>query len=119
MNLKLSIKTIRSITNADFIDPNKVFQNTIIENIVIDSRSPSINKDTLFVILEGNKTSGAAYVFDFIEKNGGVILTEKPLENSKVGQLVVKNTLDALQELAAHHRTKFNIPVIGITGSNG
>lgn len=33
--------------------------------------------------------------------------------------LLVTDTLDALQQLAAHHRKQFNIPVIGITGSNG
>jgi alanine racemase len=32
---------------------------------------------------------------------------------------LVINTLTALQQLAAHHRNKFNYPVIGITGSNG
>jgi alanine racemase len=33
--------------------------------------------------------------------------------------LVVKSPLQALQDLAAYHRSKLNIPVIGITGSNG
>ncbi len=33
--------------------------------------------------------------------------------------LVVSNTLDALQQLTAHHRKQFNYPVIAITGSNG
>ena len=33
--------------------------------------------------------------------------------------LIVKDTLRALQKLATHHRKQFNIPVIGITGSNG
>lgn len=33
--------------------------------------------------------------------------------------LMVKDVLTALQELAAYHRKQFNIPVIGITGSNG
>ncbi|MFM6976371.1 MAG: bifunctional UDP-N-acetylmuramoyl-tripeptide:D-alanyl-D-alanine ligase/alanine racemase [Sphingobacteriaceae bacterium] len=32
---------------------------------------------------------------------------------------LVKDTLQALQDLAAHHRSKFNYPVVGITGSNG
>ncbi len=32
---------------------------------------------------------------------------------------MVKDTLSALQQLAAYHRQQFNIPVIGITGSNG
>ena len=31
----------------------------------------------------------------------------------------MKDTLSALQQLAAYHRQQFNIPVIGITGSNG
>src|SRR5207253_6769229 len=33
--------------------------------------------------------------------------------------LKVDDVLKALQELTAHHRKQFNIPVIGITGSNG
>ena len=33
--------------------------------------------------------------------------------------LAVKDTIAALQQLAAYHRRQFNIPVIGITGSNG
>lgn len=119
MNLNLSIKAIRSITNADFIDSESVSQDSIFQNIVIDSRSPLINNQTLFVILKGNKTSGAAYVSDFIKKNGGVILTETLLQNSGVAQLIVENALSALQEIAVHHRLKFDIPVIGITGSNG
>ena len=32
---------------------------------------------------------------------------------------ILKDTLKALQKLATHHRKQFNIPVIGITGSNG
>ncbi len=33
--------------------------------------------------------------------------------------ILVNNTLAALQQLAAHHRKQFDIPVIGVTGSNG
>ena len=33
--------------------------------------------------------------------------------------LVVDDTLKALQTLAAHHRSKFGIPIVGITGSDG
>lgn len=33
--------------------------------------------------------------------------------------LKVVNTLEALQRLAERHRDEFNIPIIGITGSNG
>ena len=43
-------------------------------------------------------------------------LAEKP-EDSNI--ILVKDVLAALQCLAAHHRSRFHIPVIGITGSNG
>jgi alanine racemase len=119
VNLDLSIKTIRSITNADFIESNQGFQTDKIHNIVIDSRSPSISQHSLFVILKGNKTSGAAYITDFLQKNGNVVLTEIRLDNTSINQILVKNAVLALQEIAAHHRSKFDIPVIGITGSNG
>lgn len=33
--------------------------------------------------------------------------------------LKVVNTLEALQRLAERHRDEFNIPIVGITGSNG
>jgi len=33
--------------------------------------------------------------------------------------LVVENTLDALQTFAAYHRSLFDFPIIGVTGSNG
>ena len=39
--------------------------------------------------------------------------------SNKAVFLVVENTLDALQQYAAHHRSLFKIPVIGLTGSNG
>lgn len=119
MNLDLSIKTIRSIINADFIESSEGFQTIKIQNVVIDSRSPSITSHTLFVILKGNKTSGAAYLNDFIQKGGRTILTETPLDSSGVNQILVKDALTALQKIAAYHRSKFSFPVIGITGSNG
>lgn len=119
MNLKLSIKNIRSVTGADFIDSNGLSEDFFIQNVVIDSRSPLINNHTLFVILTGNKTSGEKYVPDFVQKGGTVVLTDKQLLNAEVAQIVVPNVLRALQKIAVHHRKQFDIPVIGITGSNG
>lgn len=119
MNLKLSIKDIRFVTGADFIDSNRLSEGFFIQNVVIDSRSPLVNNHTLFVILTGNKTSGEKFVPDFVQKGGYVILTDKYLPNVEVAQIVVKNTLRALQKIAAHHRKQFDVPVIAITGSNG
>ena len=58
----------------------------------------------LIVVLKGNKTNGAFYVQDFIDKGGELILTEQELPHLNVNQLIVQNTLTALQQIAQFHR---------------
>lgn len=118
MNLNLSIEEICSVTGAKFIDSEHPFKQSV-RNIIIDSRSPLINGRTLFVLLKGNKTTGHHFTVDFFGKGGRLVLTDQEIENSALAQLVTPNPLKALQKLAVSHRSKFNIPVIGITGSNG
>lgn len=119
MRLNLSIKTICSITGAALIDPTETSSKFSIQNIVIDSRAPHINSDTLFVLFQGNKTKGGKYVPQFQEKGGQIVLTAEKLDRNDLVQLVVESPLRALQAIAKYHREQFNIPVIGITGSNG
>lgn len=119
MKLQLSIKSIRSITNADSIDSSPSSDFEQIKNIVIDSRSPLIGDQTLFVLFSGNKTSGTKFIEDFQKKGGRFILTDSYLKGTSLHQIVVKDTLRALQAIAQHHREQFSIPIIGITGSNG
>ena len=93
----------------------------IIDNISIDSRSLQNNEKTLFFALVGPNNDAHIYISSLIEK--GVqhfVVTHIPEGLSgKATFLVVKNTLDALQRFAAHHRSLFKFPVIGLTGSNG
>ena len=95
--------------------------NDIIDNISIDSRSLQNNKNTLFFALVGPNNDAHIYISDLIEKGvQNFVVTHIPEELSgKPTFFVVENTLDALQKYAAYHRSLFNIPVIGITGSNG
>ena len=119
MNLNLSIKSIRAITNGQFIYTAELGKSSLIKNVVIDSRSPIISDQSLFILFEGNKLNGADFVTDFQNKGGKLILTDHFISNSAVSQIVVDDTLRALQSIAKHHREQFAIPVIGITGSNG
>jgi UDP-N-acetylmuramoyl-tripeptide--D-alanyl-D-alanine ligase len=75
----------------------------MIKGISTDSRS--IQPGELFIPLSGKKYNGKKFISDVLKKGAAV--------------LVVKNGLKALQTLAAYHRSKFNIPVIGVTGSAG
>ena len=93
----------------------------IIDNISIDSRSLQNNEKTLFFALVGPNNDAHIYISSLIEK--GVqhfVVTHIPEGLSgKATFLVVENSLDALQRFAAHHRSLFKFPVIGLTGSNG
>ncbi|MFD1553763.1 alanine racemase [Putridiphycobacter roseus] len=115
MNLNYSLTEIANWMDAKVIgDSNKV-----VKQVSFDSRSPLVNKFTLFFALKGTKSHGIDYVADFLKSGGELIVVENEIKELKATQLVVSNTLVALQVLAIHHRKKFNIPVIGITGSNG
>jgi len=88
----------------------------------IDSRT--IRTNELFVALRGENHDGHLYATTAIEKGASAIVVEKQwvTKNSipKNGTvIVVEDTLDFLQQLGAWHRRKFDIPVIGLTGSNG
>lgn len=119
MNLNLSIGQICTLTGARFLDHGKLTQKGKINNVIIDSRSPFVNDATLFVLLSGERTNGVNFVDDFFDKGGRVVLTEHEVKNVALSQLAVPNVLEALQRIAEHHRSKFEIPVIAITGSNG
>jgi len=115
--LTLSIDNIEKILHATKFGDG----NATIDNVSIDSRSLQNNEKTLFFALVGPNNDAHIYISSLIEKGvQNFVVTHIPegLSNKAVF-LVVENTLDALQQYAAHHRSLFKIPVIGLTGSNG
>jgi len=92
-----------------------------IDNVSIDSRSLQNNKNTLFFALVGPNNDAHIYIEALIDKGvQNFVVTHIPEElASKATFFVVENTLDALQRYAAHYRSLFKFPVIGLTGSNG
>ena len=113
-----SIKNIEQILHAKrFGDDTK----GIIDNISIDSRSLQNNEKTLFFALVGPNNDAHIYISPLIEKGVRHFVVNHIPEglSGKATFLVVKNTLDALQQFAAQHRSVFKFPVIGLTGSNG
>lgn len=86
-------------------------------SVCTDTRN--ILPDSLFIALKGSNFNGNEFAEEAITKGAKfAIVDEKNFANSK--QIYyVKNSLIFLQNLALYHRRKFNIPVIGITGTNG
>lgn len=93
-----------------------------IEELSIDSRSIEKPENALFIALKTNLRDGHLFVSNAWQKGVRNFLVSHEvdtagLEGSNI--ILVKDTLTALQKIAAAHRKQFNIPVIGITGSNG
>lgn len=92
--------------------------------LLTDSRSLCFPEETLFFALRSARNDGQHYIAELYQR--GVrrfVVAEVPdrwqANYADATFLVVGDTLAALQQLAARHRQRFAIPVVGITGSNG
>lgn len=122
MNLfNYSIEEIQQISNGEFL--LKENPETEIRYILTDSRKLLSPEDSLFFAIRGPRHNGHDFIPDLFKKGvRNFIVSELPEDKTKYSGcnlLLVRNGLAALQELAAFHRRKFDLKVIGITGSNG
>ena len=74
---------------------------------------------SLFFALRGENSDGHAYVRQAFDKGAVAAVVDHPVNGVEGPQLVVQDTLLSLGDLAAHYRSKFDIPVVGVTGSVG
>ncbi len=78
---------------------------------------------SVFIAIKGENFDGHDFINQAIKKGAKLAIVsnkEKSLPYvKKIAIIKVDDTLKALQDIAGYHRRKFNIPVIGITGSSG
>jgi UDP-N-acetylmuramoyl-tripeptide--D-alanyl-D-alanine ligase len=84
--------------------------------VCTDSRT--LKPGALFVALRGPNFDGAAFVQAAGAQGAIGALVERATPGA-LPQVLVPNTLHALQELAKHWRADFNLPVVAVAGSNG
>jgi Alr-MurF fusion protein len=90
--------------------------------LLTDSRRLIFPESTLFFALYGVRREGHSFITDLYlrgVRNFIVYQTLRVEEYPDANFILVKNSLHALQSLAIFHRQQFDLPVIGITGSNG
>lgn len=91
--------------------------------LLTDSRSLTFPEESLFFALVTERNDGHRYIKELYDKGVRNFVVRQIPDNAEAmpeaNFLVVNDTLAALQMLAAYHRRLFDIPVIGITGSNG
>lgn len=85
--------------------------------ITTDSRH--VEKDSLFFALSGDNFDGNAFAEDALSKGASHAVIDNEDYKTDERYVVVGNSLKTLQALAKYHREKLDIPVLGITGSNG
>ncbi len=92
----------------------------IINRVITDSRTYFGEKNTIFFALSGPVYNGHNYIPQLLKKGckAFVVSDEKFIVND-AAFILVKNTNQSLQQLAAFTRRLFTYPVIGISGSNG
>ncbi len=94
----------------------------VIQYLVTDSRNIVDATKSIFFAIKGPRRTGTSFIADLYQQGVRAFVIDEPIDTSQFKEGVffaVPNTIKALQAIAAHHRTKFSIPVIGITGSNG
>lgn len=120
--MSYSISQIKQILKANQL---QLINDSVIEHLLPDSRKLLFPSTTLFFALEGPRRNGASFIADLYKKSVRNFIVDENFSAEELKKypeanfLQVKDTLLALQLLAAHHRNEFKIPVIGITGSNG
>lgn len=94
-----------------------------IDWILTDSRSLCFPEETLFFALKTKRNDGHKYINDLYTRGvRNFVVSELPEDLSlytEANFLQTASPLKSLQKLATRHREQFQVPVVGITGSNG
>ncbi len=86
---------------------------------VVSTDTRKITKDCLFFALKGKNFDGNQFAADAITKGAAFAIVDNCKLEKNNHFICVDDVLETLQQLATIHRNHFNIPVIGITGTNG
>ena len=117
--MKYHIKDIAKIISSK----HAVLTDCTIGHLSTDSRTLSFPESTLFFAFKTRRNDGHKYISGLYQlrvRNFVISRLLPEFETMKDANfLIVDDVLAALHQLAVHHRKRFDIPVIGITGSNG
>ena len=85
----------------------------------VNTNSKKIVQGDIFWALQGENFDGNHFVEDALANGAAYAVIDNPASQIPGKTILVKDSLQALHDLAKYHRQQLNIPVIAITGSNG
>ncbi len=118
-DFQFTLADVMTATNAVL---KKITSASVFGGVTTDSRR--VEEGMLFVALKGENFDGHNFIAQAAKQGaiGAVVNKDfdvSTVEDVAIDILAVDDTLTAYQQLAGFWRDKFNIPLIGITGSNG
>lgn len=102
-----------------YVDMNEELYSIFKKSNGVETDTRKITPNCLFFCLTGANFDGNTFAEEAIEKGAIAAVIDNPAFAIEGKTILVENTLIALQQLAKYHRQQFQIPVLGITGSNG
>jgi Alr-MurF fusion protein len=123
--MEYPISELNILVKGSFLSYKK---ENVVNQLFIDTRTIiQADEGDLFIAITGKNNNGHKFINDAFSKGvRNFIVNDEPalsnLEKEITGNsniILVENTVRAIQRLAAIHRKKFEILIIGITGSNG
>ena len=109
--VNMTLKEIVEVVDGSFGFPSDIE----VSSVCTDTRA--IKAGCVFIALKGENFDGHDFAAQATELGAEAVITERPIENAKC--IVVDSTRRALLNLACHYRNKFEIPLVGVTGSVG
>lgn len=109
----ITLQQVISAVNGTFSGDQALLER-VITDVSIDSRT--ITENALFIAIKGERFDGHAFIPDVLAKGALAAISSQAMEGNVI---LVSDTLEAYQKLAAYYRSLFDIPFVGITGSVG
>ncbi|MFI5149907.1 MAG: bifunctional UDP-N-acetylmuramoyl-tripeptide:D-alanyl-D-alanine ligase/alanine racemase [Bacteroidia bacterium] len=119
--MSYTVSKIADVIHAGIVGKGDL--QTAVHDVLIDSRKLLDPGGSLFFAIKGDRHDAHRFISELYKK--GIccfVVSDIPANTEAFPRAVflkVDDTLLALQQLSAWHRSHFHIPVIGITGSNG
>jgi len=114
----INIDTIINLCHGTYLGKNKDIK---ISHFSTDTRT--INKNDIYVGIKGESFNGNDFYKEALNKGASLCILDDDTEidnNNKYKNIIlVPNTIEAIQKLAAYKRDQYQIPVVAITGSVG
>ncbi len=117
--MNYELKDIAKIVGGEVLQE---FKPHSIHSVFIDSRSFHGQSHALFIAIKGDNHNANNFIEELYQNGQRSFIVSDDIDLTvfpEANVVLVSDGIQALQKIAQHHRQQVNIPIIGITGSNG